>query len=361
MPTAILGVRRLYDALGVGTSSIGETLHKVTLESGQSVSVYLGSKPTLGIVSLESSQYGIPGRNSIILKTNIEYESPSFLEITIGKPREITPQQVDLLREKDKVTQEALLKEANFHMESAVHLLDTISGVLGLQVHRQLVLKPLIENCFIAGEFESASSFVGPAVEMLESIESNANTGPHLQHLLERMTSTPADSLRKGGAILHWLLRAWRERDAVSKFMYLFVPLEAILQSSTELAVESKADLESLEAIVRSSNVHNKDSLLGFLERAKTKFGPTLNARFEGFASRTAMPGWELDVKAFKKFNRMRNLLLHAGDKNVRSHIDFEENTRSLENLVERYVSMALLGTPDVYQSRWRPRRETSA
>lgn len=361
MPIATLGVRRLYDALGVGTSSVGEILHKVTLKAGKTVSVYLGPKPPLGIVSLESSQYGIPGRNSLIFKTNSEYDAPTFLEITIGVPREITPQQMELLKKGDKVTREALLKEANDHFESAEHLLDAISGVLGLRVHRQLVLKLLAENCFIFGEFEPVSSFVSPAVEMLESIESNANTGPHLQHFLEGMTGTPEDSLLKSGAVLHWLLRAWRERDAVSKFMYLFVPLEAILQSSTELVADSKADLESLEAIVKSSNAHNKEALLGFIDRAKIKFGPTLNTRFEEFARRAAIPGWELDVKAFKKFNRMRNLLLHAGDKNVRSHINFEENTRTLEDLVERYISVALLGISDVYQSRWRPQRETIA
>ena len=92
---------------------------------------------------------------------------------------------------------------------------------------------------------------------MLESIESNTNTGPPLQNLLEGLTGTSEDSLLKGGAVLHWLLRAWRERDAVTKFMYLFVPLEAILQSSTELAADSKADLESLEAIVKNSTAHN--------------------------------------------------------------------------------------------------------
>ncbi|MEK9140395.1 MAG: hypothetical protein AAB308_05015 [Nitrospirota bacterium] len=361
MPIATLGVRRLYDALGVGTSFVGEIFHKVTLKAGRTVSVYIGPKPPLGIVSLESNQYVIPGRESLMLKTNSKYDAPSFLEITIGVPREITLQTIELLRQEDKVTQEALLKEADDHLESAEHLLDVISGILGLRVHRQLVLKPLVENCFIAGEFEPVSSFVGPAVEMLEGIESNANTGPHLKRLLEGITSVPEDSLLKGGSVLHWLLRAWRERDAVSKFMYLFVPLEAILQSITELEVDSKANLESLEAMVKSSNVHNREALLGFLDRAKTKFGPTLNARFEEFAYRAAIPGWELDVKAFKKFNRMRNLLLHAGDKNVRSHINFEENSRTLEDLVERYVSVVLLRTPDVYQSRWRPQRSTTS
>ncbi len=361
MCTATLGFRRLYDALGVGTDVVGEIHHKITLLEGKTVSVYLGPKPPLGIVFLESSQYGIPGCDTVVLNANSEYKAAAFLEIVIGETKEITKQQLELLKGNDKETREELLRQASEHGESAEHFLDAISGALGLRVHRQLVLKPLIENCFIAGEFEQASAFVGPAVEILESIEANQNTAPHLQHLLESMTNTPEELLLKGGAALHWLLRAWRERDAVAKFMYLFVPLEAMLQSNNELAADSKAELESLEDLVRNSGVANKEVLLGFLTRAKTKFGPTLGSRFEDFARRAAIPGWELDVRAFKKFNRMRNLLLHAGDKRVRGHINFEENSRTLEDLVERYVSVALLGTSDVYQSRWRPKRGKDA
>lgn len=357
MHIAVLGARRLYDALGVGTGAVGEIYHKITLQAGTTVSVYLGPKPPHGVVSLDCSQYGIPGRNPVIFSANSEYEAPSFLELAVGRPKEITQQEFVMLKDNDKVVRETLLKEANAHLEMSEHLLDVFSGVLGLRIHRQFVLKPLVENCFISGEFEAVSTLAGPAVEMLESVEANPNTGPYIEKLLEGMTNLPEESLLKGGAVLHWLLRAWRERDAVTKFMYLFVPLEAVLQSSAELVADPEAHLESLEALVKSSNVLNKDALLGFLGRAKTKFGPTLGARFEEFARRAGISGWEVDVKAFKKFNRMRNLLLHAGDKRVRGHINFEENTRTLEDLVERYVSVALLGSSDVYPSRWRPKR----
>lgn len=357
MHTATLGSRRLYDALGVEMGTAGEVRHNIHLESGKVISVYLGPKPPMGVVSIEGSQFGVPGRKPIIFSANSEYEAPAFLEITVGVPKTITTKQFDLLRANDKCAREELLREAGRNAEASEHLLDAVSGVLGLLVHRQFVLKPLVESCFIAGNFEPVSTFAGPAVEMLEEITTNTNTGPHLRQLLDGMTSTPEDALRKGGATLHWLLRAWRERDAVSKFMYLFVPLEAVLQSDLELAAESKIELGALEDLVNSSNVSNKDALLAFLARTKTKFGPTLAARFEDFARRAAIPGWEVDVRAFKKFNRMRNLLLHAGDKRVRSHINLEENTRTLEDLVERYVSIALLGTSNVYQSRWRPVR----
>lgn len=362
MPIVTLGTRRLYDALGVGTPAIGEIIQKIDLPIGKTITLYLGPNPPLGIMSLEGSQYGIPNRKSIILHMNNEYVAPCFLEITISIPYEIDAQQMAFLKDEHQETREHFLKEASKHFESLGDLLlDAISGMLGLYVHRQFVLKPLVENCFLIGDFQPVSSFVGPVVEMLENIGINSSTGPYLGRLMEGMTTASEDSLRKNGAILHWLLRAWRERDIISKFMYLFIPLEAILPSTAEITSDAKANMESLESIVRSSNTHNMESLLSFLDRAKNKFGPTLNSRFEEFARRAAIPGWELDVKAFKKYNRMRNLLLHAGNRNVQSHINLEENTRTLEDLVERYVSLALLGSADIYQSRWRPQRGNPA
>jgi len=361
MPIINLGTRRLYDALGVHTGTTGEIHQKVEFAIGKTVTIYLGPNPPHGILSLEGCQYAIPGQNSRILHADIEYNAFCFLEVSISTPHEISTGQMDLLKQKDSKTQEELISEIREDSETTEHLLDAISGVLALRVHRQLVLKPLVENPFLSGEFEPVRSYVGPAMEMLEGINTNLNTSPIIQSFLDGMANTPKDILQKGGATLHWLLKAWRERDAISKFMYLFIPLESVLQSADDSLPNSKAELNAIESIVKACDDINKDSLLQFLKRARTMFGPTLNARFEEFARQASIPGWELDVKAFKKYNRMRNLLLHAGNKNVRGHINFEQNTRTLEDLVERYVALALLGSREVYKSRWRPARENDA
>ncbi len=196
---------------------------------------------------------------------------------------------------------------------------------------------------------------------MLEGIDTNINTQPHINRLMEGMSHAPKDVLLNAGSILHWLLKAWKESDSISRFMYLFIPLESLMQFIEEQPSDSTSELEEIEIIVKSCNATNKDKLLQFIKNAKTRFGPTLNSRFEAFARSAAIPGWELDVQAFKKFNRMRNLLLHAGKKNVRSHINFDENTRTLEDLVERYISFALTGSAEVYPSRWRPLRNKIA
>jgi hypothetical protein len=353
-------MRRLYDALGVEISEVGEISHRITLADGKSVSIYLGPKPPLGVVVLKGAQYAIPNRVTQISSFRIsqDHESPCFLEITVSAQREISPEQAALLKQEHKETRNALLAEVERDEEKWQHLMDAISGILGLRVHRQLVLEQLVENPFVNGDFPSFSSFAGPAMEVLEGIGVNANTGPHILRLMEDETTTPGDDFVRGGAILHWLLRAWRERDHVSKFMYLFIPLEAILPSNGELAAEAKSDFEALEALVRQSDGQNKDRLISFVERAKSRFSPSLTVRFEELAARIKLSGWELDVQAFKKYNRMRNLLLHRGDRRVRGHINFEENSRTLEDLVERYVAARLLGTTAVYPSRWRPQRQ---
>jgi hypothetical protein len=97
-------------------------------------------------------------------------------------------------------------------------------------VHRQLVLKLLIQNEFIEGDFEPAMSFFGSAVEILEPVSMNSQAPTLLPPFMQRICSAPEYKIR-GGAVFHWLLRAWRERDPVSKFMYLFIPLESVLQS----------------------------------------------------------------------------------------------------------------------------------
>lgn len=358
MPIATLGTRRLYDALGVARPTVEEIHQQINLAIGKTVTLYIGPNPPLGIMTLEGDQYVIPGAKCSMLRTDNTYKAPCFMEISVSFQRDITISEMELLKNGDQTIRQNLLQEADKDLEQKEYLLDLVGGIIGLQGHRQFLLKPLIQNSFLTGDFESASSFIGPPVEVLERLEINSNTGAYIRQVLESIVATPEKSLRKGGLILHWLLKAWRERDPTSKFMYLFIPLEAVLPSNSELAVDAKKDLESLEFLVKSSDSPNKQALLNFLERTKTKFSPTLNSRFEDFARSSEIPGWELDVEAFKKYNRMRNLLLHSANRNVRSHIDIEKNTRTLEDLVERYVLKALLGRTDVYQNRHRPERE---
>lgn len=97
---------------------------------------------------------------------------------------------------------------------------------------------------------------------------------------------------------------------------------------------------------------------------------PSLGSRFEAFAKDVKLPGWEQDLVAFKRFNKIRNGLFHRGDREVQlifrptasqEGVDFEVESRHLEDLVERYVCFRLMGDARVYSSRWFPGRPYSA
>lgn len=352
-----IGVRRLYDALGCGLATEKEIYISGPIADGKNLSVYIGPKPPLGVLTLEAEQYGIPGKESKIFSTNNEYKSDCYLKIVITSEYEASAIISDGILASDKHAREELLGVIKKKSELFEKLIDSISGIIGLKFHRQLVLKPLIENPLILSGPEHVSSFTGPCVEVLERISINENAQIILGDYVEALGSAKEDVLAKGGSIFHWLTKAWRERDPVAKFIYLFIPLEGILQSDTEIPNEAHSNIENLINLVQRSDSSDKEKLLSFLEMTKKKYGPNLNARFEEFAKKSAIPGWEADVEVFKKYNRMRNLLVHAGRKDIRTHINIEEETRTLEDLVERYLSVALLGNHDVYPSRWRPLR----
>jgi len=358
MSTEILGVRRLYDALGCNVTDEKNILVKGKIADNKRCSIYLGPNPPLGIMTLEADQYGIPGKESKILNTNIGYKSDCFLEIVITMEYEASEKISEGILNKNKDAREVLLSIIKKQSNLFEKLIDSISGIIGLKLHRQLVLKPLIENSLILSGPEPVSSFTGPVIEMLEPISINENAGPILESYIEALESIEENVLAKAGSVFHWLTKAWREQDSVAKFIYLFIPLEAILQSDEKAPNEAHRNIEALIELVEKSEDTNKENLLSFLEMTKKKYGPNLNARFEAFARKSAIPGWEADVTAFKKYNRMRNLLVHAGRKDLRTHINIQEETRTLEDLVERYLSVAFLGGHDVYPSRWRPERK---
>lgn len=357
MTTLTLGWRRLYDALGFSIESSGPVTASANFVDGRQINFYLGLEPPVGVMSINEGGYIVPGRQVEILKASPEYETDCFCEISITWSRNLTAEEEQLLSEADNTFHHKILSEARASLDEPENLLDAAAGALGLSIHRQLVLKPLIENVFFTGGPLPISSFSGPVWERLDHLGVSEEGKSTISNLLTGMGQTPEKAWLKGGATLHWLLKAWRERDYITKFMYLFIPLEAVVQSTPELAADASRELNAIREIVDQSNASDKAELISFIERAKTKFNPTLNARFEELAKKHALPGWELDVEAFKKFNRMRNLLLHTGNKRLSAHIDFKQHSRTLEDLVERYVALEIVGAPAVYQSSHRPHR----
>ena len=82
---------------------------------------------------------------------------------------------------------------------------------------------------------------------------------------------------------------------------------------------------------------------------------PSLSEKFVHIAAEANLPDWKEDVEAFKKFNLIRNGLIHQGKQKVSFHIAVgevsEQRVAELEDLVERYVNWHLFGESKIYQS----------
>lgn len=353
-----IGLRRLYDALGCGIQGPSEVEHSFSITRDGQVSFYLGPKPPMGVIAFEPSDpYYAPGKQAKLLQTIPDYKSDCFLEIAVSFPVSVDERVSAGLVKQEEAAKNSLLNEVQKNRRQFREVLDTICGLVGLRFHRQFILKQLVENPFVLSGPVPVSSFVSDFVEMLEPVFLTQFGLSSLKSYFDLLPKLEESGWADVSRVFQWLLRAWRERDHIARFLYLFIPLECILGSGEEIGEEEKKKITSLKNLVSGSEDEAKNDLLIFLDRVESKFAPTLNSRFEALASEKRIEGWEADIKAFKKFNRTRNLLLHAGKAEVQSHLDIDEETRTLEDLVERYVAVSVFGDSSVYASKWRPLR----
>lgn len=105
-----------------------------------------------------------------------------------------------------------------------------------------------------------------------------------------------------------------------------------------------------LAIIEKEAAAQDRNELSKFLTDLRPPPLP-LASRFKKWATDAALPEWEHDVAAFTQFNKMRNLLVHAGKKGVKSRVTVAaDDVRTLEDIAARYVSLALFGDANVYQ-----------
>jgi hypothetical protein len=149
-------------------------------------------------------------------------------------------------------------------------------------------------------------------------------------------------------------LRAWDAEDPTLRFVSLFIPLEIVVKKfikinkvPIEIDIWDKQRKEILK-IVQQTSIDNKE-MVSFLNGLQ-KPSPSISKGFEKLAEDSKLQGWEQDIIAFNKFNRMRNDLVHAG-KTVEAKISVTENeVRTLEDLTSKYVSYTLYGDAKIYQ-----------
>lgn len=354
-----IGLRRLFEAPGCSLASRDEVAVNLTVSEYFDVRIYLGPKPEHGIQIVSGgSKYLIPGAPMSLMKVTIttdvtttEHSGKFFLEIAVSRAAEPVSSGAgaDTIRA-------GLLKQAQDNESEFRNIIDLVAGIIGLRLHRQFVLEPLDENTFVWEGETRSRNFAGPHSVALDTLKLTDHGLAQLEsygHFLRNLTEEPR---RKLGLVFHWLLRAWRERDPVYKFVAFFLPLEAVL-SSIKLApdVTQKEQANLIRRLIREQRRPDGENLISLINKGLERLSPTLDDRFVALAQSAQLPGWQGDIEAFRMFKRYRNALVHKGDISVQHRLSVgTAEVRTLEDLVERYVNYYIFSDTDVYRSRWR-------
>jgi hypothetical protein len=331
--------------------------------------VYIGAKPRFGIWVSRSDKFVIPGTASMLAKaqyhgdaTQSDHPRSFFTEVFCSIEVEVTEKVSKAFHEDDKAAREEMLRLAEAAKEPLNTAADLVAGAIGLRFHRQFVIELLNENFVALREKDHATQFYGDSLELLESVSLYESGVAQMESLLAAIGSARNEAVQFGGVVLRWLMRAWAERDTVNKFIALFVPLEMVLTGVNTPQTGLKERARKVRRLIKAHAEKDRNELLAFVDSLVERQRPTLEGRFELLAEEAQSPGWQSDVMAFRQFNSIRNGLLHRGKHNVRLQVSVtEDEVRSLEDMVERYVNFALFRDTAVYKTRWRPPREATA
>jgi hypothetical protein len=368
-----IGYRRLYDSMGCSIAN-QQTIHLVfPCEDHLQVEIYMGNKPKFGItVEAGHEAYIIPGEQSKIGNyayhadaTQSPYPRSFFTEIICSHELEVTDDLFNAFYRDEQPAIQELLRIAESRADEYQMVSDFFSGILGLRFHPQFILKLLNENFVAFHNEKQGFNFASSAVQILEGIQVNEVGISIIEQFFPAIGKAERKVMQSSSEILSWLIRAWTERDIVSKFNALFIPIEMVLEGiQGEIPEDERLQMEKLHTLIGiyGRDDKEKEALISFLDKLVKSQRPSLIDRFNIFAEDAKMPGWEKDIQAFKKFNRIRNSLIHRGDPKVKIHIKIgEEEVRALEDLTERYVNYYLFQDTAVYQSRFLPRPKPSS
>ncbi len=370
MPFEKIGYRRLYDALGC--SLVGKEEVRLSKLMGEiEVEIYFGPRPMLGIAVInQNSRYVMPKGIQNILKveynkdaTKLSYSGKFFTEIICIKQVKVSQELSDSFHSKDSNAQNELLRLSEENADDFKTAVDLIAGIIGLRFHQQFVLEMINENFFtVRNENDWPLKSASNDIRILESISLNSFRIKSLEKNIKEISNKEKRAQKFAAIALGWLLRAWPESNNIYKFLSLFIPMEIILsgyKGDPENEENKRDKINKIRDIIVAQNGQEYKKLLKFFNQIVGNLRPSLVSRFEQLAKEAKIKGWENDIVAFQRFNSMRNKLLHHGDWKVKLAMlvgekEIHEETRNLQDLVERYVNWVLFGDDIVYPSKWR-------
>jgi hypothetical protein len=360
MKTARVGYSRLYNARGCPLLGRDELLLRFTF-GAIDVEAYVG--PNKGHTIL-GFKVGSPLPKDPTVRERMSqargYDWPPpekfpgdlYTELVATEAIEIDDALAATFHGRDEAARAEMPRIARERESSLITALAYVAGILGLRLHSLLVRTPITEQHY-AYRDKDAPYAVSASLRLKVRATYKWDVSD------EGLTATKSriPRLRRGwtwekaAEVLAWLLRAWAAEDPVLEFVSLLIPLECVIPELPIVGKDAWDQKRSavLAIIEKEAAAQNRNELSKFL--ADLRSPPPLASRFKKWATDAALPGWEQDVAAFAQFNKMRNLLVHAGNRRVESRIMVAaDDVRTLEDIAARYVSLALFGDANVYQ-----------
>jgi hypothetical protein len=361
MKTVLVGYSRLYNARGCSLLGNDEALLRFSVGAIE-VEAYVGPTPRYSVAvfkigpaepkdpaarsrSPRGKEYDLPLRDN--------YPADIYTELVAKRSIDVDDALAEAFHGRDKAAQAEILRRAKEQESSLISAIDYVAGVLGLRVHSLLVRTPITEQSYAYRDKGAPYALrVALRVEIVGthdwdvSDEGLSETKSRMPVLRKQWTWESASE------VLAWLLRAWATEDPVVKFVSLFIPLESVIPEVPRAGRDAWDHHRSalLVLVEEEATAPDRKELSKFLTDLRPPPNP-LNSRFKYLATEAALPGWKNDVTAFTEFNRMRNQLVHAGNKRVKPHVTVAAgDVRTLEDIAARYVSLALFGDANLYR-----------
>jgi hypothetical protein len=358
-----VGLGRLFNADGFSLLGRDEILLPFPLGSIE-VLAYIGRNPRhiIGTFTIGPRQSQDPkAKDSVsreyIIPSPEKFPADFYVELVAVQAIEVDDALGAAFHSGDMGARQDVLRKADERRPSLTAALDCVAGILGLRLHKILVTTSITEQLYTYRDNSTSYTLsMSLPVTVTESYEldvSDEDLAAIRNRIPKLKRAWPPE---KAAEIFAWLLRAWAAEDSVLEFVSLFIPLELIIPNlpSPERNAWEQQRTALLDLIGKKSRSQELRELRHFVAKIQVP-PPSLASRFENWAGRAALPGWREDVAAFRKFQRMRNSLVHAGEKPLKSRIAVGENdVRTLEDIAERYISLALFGDANIYESRKR-------
>ena len=341
-----IGWRRLYKTVGISSVGVPELdITRVTAD-GLSIRSHFGTNPAFRRGSLELPEFAFAGE--ALGFSHADLGPGTYLEIMVSWGVAISARDLRGLAGQGAAAvsaRKAYLERAKPREAECSRITDFVAGAIGLNLARQAVIKPVSMDSYIEGGGGDMVESGSNQTLVLAKYDFDDAMAERVREATRLAARTAKAEVDKISVPLHWLLKAWRERDEIAQFVYMFIPLEAVLPRP-EVNPEIAWQMETLRRVVSEMpEGAERDRLTPFLGIIESKLSPSLIDRFTAAARQHSPETLEIDVAAFKKFNKMRNELVHRGNKAVQSGVSVKDETRTLRQLAEKYIRLVQLPT----------------